>query len=200
MEVAFGAPNLGQTPSSPSISHRQGAWGPPAPHKKHSIPRNASGPAVQNCCSNTENQPGATSRPRRPNQSPKRRVPIPRNDAQQRCRAGDPQQEKTEPLWRSTDHLPSRKKGEHLALGGWRGIFFLFFPPFFSCQSPQLPTTGPDKVASPGHAAGSPQRPVHSLPLRSTPPNPRCQQILPQPDTSLDPLPVTSSSTLHLSS
>lgn len=166
----LGLPTWGKPrppPALPSIIPRQGAQGPPPPCKKHSIPRNVSGPAVQNCCSNIENQPGARSRPRRPNQSPKRRVPVPRNDAQQRCRAGNAQQKKTEPLWRSRDHLPSRKKGEHLALGRWRGIFFFFFPLFSAARAHSSPPQGRTRSRAP--AMPPARRNVPSTRCRCTP-------------------------------
>lgn len=167
---------------------------------------------MQNLSSGAENQPGPRPAPCRPSQTLKRRISVPGNDAQRRCAGEDPQEEKTEALWMSARHLPSLKKGEHLALGGWGGFCggFLFFELSFflsgSSSPSQMPPTSAGACSSwpwghpASHVPATLHRPVRSPPLRSTPPNPTCQQILPQPDTSLDPLPVTSSSTLHLSS
>lgn len=92
-----------------------------------------------------------------------------------------------------TTHRGGQPPGnrEYFALeGGGFGLFLPFFELSFCCRAPPAPSGCKAAVTGPGR----------SPPLRSTPPNPRCQRILPQPDTSLDPLPVTSSSTLHLSS
>lgn len=125
-----------------------------------------------------ENQPGAGSTPC--GQAGLRRsAPVPRRDAQQGHKG------ENEPLWR-----PTAWKWGVFCTGGIWSFFLPFFELSFCCRAPPASSGCKAGVTGPGR----------SPPLRSTPPNPRCQRILPQPDTSLDPLPVTSSSTLHLSS
>lgn len=146
----------------------------------------------QNCCCGG----GGWIHTPGPSQAPKREDPVPRMDVD---RQEDPCEDKTEPLW--GQHSPAQPdKGEHQALAG-EGDFFSFPCSFWSspCARRLL------QLAAPWSSQPRPQpRPRCSVPAAAAaalaPPNPTCQQILPRPDTSLDPLPVTSSSTLHLSS
>lgn len=153
---------------------------PPAPHTKPSIYRNTSGPAMQ------KNNPTV------------QRTSLgldPHLVAELDAGGAHPSQGAmlSKGTRERTTHRGGQPPGnrEYFALeGGGFGLFLPFFELSFCCRAPPAPSGCKAGVTGPGR----------SPPLRSTPPNPRCQRILPQPDTSLDPLPVTSSSTLHLSS
>lgn len=182
MEVAPGAPNLGQTPASHIAAQN--------------LPHEGRGPLLL------------------PTQSPastetplvllcKKTTPQCREPAWGWIHTLWPswtQEERTHPKERCSAKAQGRERPtvevNHLEIGsilhrrGGFGLFLPFFELSFCCRAPPAPSGCKAGVTGPGR----------SPPLRSTPPNPRCQRILPQPDTSLDPLPVTSSSTLHLSS
>ena len=131
MEVAPGAPNLGQTPSSPSsaqhLPQAKGSGTPCTPQKAQ-YPKKC----LWSCCAKLLQQ---YREPARGQIHTPQTKPEESACPKERCsakvqRRGPSRREGLEPLWRSTHHLPSLKKGERLALGGAGGIFF-FFLPFF---------------------------------------------------------------------